>query len=85
MGLVTPQRSGRYRLYSVRDIRRLEKVQQLTSDGLNLEGIRRVLDLEEELLELRSRLQNATRARNAPPHWSCGARVGRERQGEITS
>jgi MerR family transcriptional regulator/heat shock protein HspR len=56
LGLVSPQRSGRYRLYSVRDIRRLEKVQQLTSDGLNLEGIRRVMDLEEELNLLRDRL-----------------------------
>jgi MerR family transcriptional regulator/heat shock protein HspR len=57
LGLVTPKRSGRYRLYSLRDIRRLEKVQQLTADGLNLEGIRRVLELEEEVLELRTRLQ----------------------------
>jgi MerR family transcriptional regulator/heat shock protein HspR len=57
LGLVTPQRSGRYRLYSLRDIRRLEKVQRLTADGLNLEGIKRVLHLEEELAEVRSRLQ----------------------------
>lgn len=56
LGLVTPQRSGRYRLYSLRDIRKLEKVQQLTSDGLNLEGIRRVLLLEEEVRDLRARL-----------------------------
>ena len=57
LGLVTPQRSGRYRLYSLRDIRRLEKVQRLTADGLNLEGIKRVLDLEEELAEVRSQLR----------------------------
>ena len=56
LGLVTPQRSGRYRLYSVRDIRRLEKVQELSDAGLNLEGIRRVLDLEEEVNALRERL-----------------------------
>ncbi len=61
LGLVTPQRSGRYRLYSLRDIRRLEKVQRLTADGLNLEGIKRVLDLEEEVVELRDRLQNYER------------------------
>ena len=56
LGLVTPQRSGRYRLYSVRDIARLEKVQELSDAGLNLEGIRRVLDLEAEVQNLRERL-----------------------------
>ena len=57
LGLVSPQRSGRYRLYSLRDIRRLEKVQQLTAEGLNLEGIRRVLELESEVERLRARLE----------------------------
>ena len=47
LGLVSPHRSGRYRLYSVRDIARLEKVQELSDAGLNLEGIRRVLELED--------------------------------------
>lgn len=56
LGLVSPQRSGRYRLYSVRDIQRLEKVQELSDAGLNLEGIRRVLTLEEEVTTLRERL-----------------------------
>jgi MerR family transcriptional regulator/heat shock protein HspR len=56
LGLVSPQRSGRYRLYSLRDIRRLEKVQELSDAGLNLEGIRRVLDLEAEVNALRERL-----------------------------
>ena len=56
LGLVSPQRSGRYRLYSARDIRRLEKVQALSDAGLNLEGIRRVLDLEDEVSQLRERL-----------------------------
>ena len=57
LGLVSPQRSGRYRLYSLRDIRRLEKVQKLSDSGLNLEGIRRVLELEDEVNELRARLE----------------------------
>jgi MerR family transcriptional regulator/heat shock protein HspR len=56
LGLVSPQRSGRYRLYSLRDIRRLEKVQTLSDAGLNLEGIRRVMELEEQVVELRARL-----------------------------
>ena len=61
----------------MRDIRRLEKVQQLTSDGLNLEGIRRVLDLEEELVELRSRLERLTsaRSRSTALVWRPGRRA----------
>ncbi len=61
LGLVTPHRAGRYRLYSLRDIRRLEKVQHLSDAGLNLEGIRRVLELEAEVVELRNRLQHYER------------------------
>ena len=57
LGLVSPQRSGRYRLYSISDIRRLEKVQTLSDAGWNLEGIRRVLELEDEVRALRSRLE----------------------------
>ncbi len=57
LGLVTPQRSGRYRLYSMRDIARLEKVQELSDAGLNLEGIRRVMQLEDEVRQLRARLE----------------------------
>lgn len=61
LGLVSPQRSGRYRLYSLRDIRRLEKVQRLAAEGLNLEGIRRVLELQDETEQLRERLSHYER------------------------
>ena len=61
LGLVSPHRSGRYRLYSLKDIRRLEKVQKLSDAGLNLEGIRRVLELEEQVVSLRSRLERYER------------------------
>lgn len=51
LGLVVPQRSrGRGRRYSLRDVAKLRHVQQLSqSEGINLEGIRRILDLEEQV------------------------------------
>lgn len=57
MGLVRPGRAGgKYRLYSLRDVRRLRAVQDLSAEGLNLVGIKRVLELEDEVAELRARL-----------------------------
>ncbi|MFI0431660.1 MAG: heat shock protein transcriptional repressor HspR [Candidatus Nanopelagicales bacterium] len=57
MGIVRPRRAGgRYRLYSMRDVRRLRQVTSLTAEGLNLVGIKRVLDLEERVAELEGRL-----------------------------
>ena len=45
-GLVTPQRtSGNTRMYSQADIERLELINELTSEGINLAGVIRILDL----------------------------------------
>jgi MerR family transcriptional regulator/heat shock protein HspR len=56
-GLVDPARTqGGSRRYSPRDIERLRLIQELTTAGLNLEGVRRVLALEEENRELRAEL-----------------------------
>ena len=57
MGLVQPSRAGgKYRLYSMRDVRKLRAVQDLASEGMNLVGIKRVLELEDEVAALRARL-----------------------------
>jgi MerR family transcriptional regulator/heat shock protein HspR len=49
-GLIEPQRTtGRSRRYSDRDIERLQRIQELTSEGMNLAGVQRILELEEEL------------------------------------
>ena len=57
-GLVRPTRvGGRNRLYSGQDIQRLREVAQLSAEGLSREGIRRVLALQEEVRELRQRLE----------------------------
>ena len=59
LGLVSPTRSsGRNRLYSMRDIARLREVQRLAGDGVNLTGIIRILELEEELDGMRRRLES---------------------------
>ena len=53
LGLVSPARtSGQGRRYSHRDVERLRRVQALSQEGINLEGIRRVLDLERQVEEL---------------------------------
>ena len=58
LGLVVPKRArGRGRRYSLRDIAKLRHIQHLSqNEGINLEGIRRILALEDELDALRSQL-----------------------------
>ncbi len=47
MGLVSPDRaSGRGRRYSLRDIVSLRNIQRLVGDGINLAGIKRIMELE---------------------------------------
>jgi MerR family transcriptional regulator/heat shock protein HspR len=54
-GLVEPSRTGGgSRRYSLRDVERLRRIQDLTSEGLNLQGVRRVLELEAELEQVRA-------------------------------
>ena len=53
-GLLDPDRSaGGSRRYSPDDIDRLHRIRELLEEGLNLAGIRRVLELEEEVRRLR--------------------------------
>jgi len=57
-GLVTPKRSaGKTRLYSQEDVERLRRIQELTSElGMNLAGVEKVFELEEELERMRARM-----------------------------
>ena len=58
LGLVSPTRTaGKSRRYSMRDIVQLREVAQLSSEGVSLEGIRRVLELEDEVATLRGRVR----------------------------
>lgn len=59
-GLLDPTRTqGGSRRFSERDLNRLRRIQQLTAAGLNLEGVRRVLELEAEVTRLTADLQSA--------------------------
>ena len=58
-GLVTPQRtSGNTRMYSQADIERLELINELTSEGINLAGVIRILDLQGRLDERDDEIDN---------------------------
>jgi MerR family transcriptional regulator/heat shock protein HspR len=57
MGLVSPGRAdGGGRRYSLRDVEMLRVVAELTSSGIGIEGVRRILYLENQVLALRSRV-----------------------------
>ena len=53
LGLVVPSRAkGRGRRYTLRDVGRLRHIQALSGEGINLEGIRRILALEAQVEQL---------------------------------
>ena len=83
LGLVSPDRAtGRGRRYSLRDIAMLREVQRLVNEGINLAGIKRILELEdinrvlsEELTNLRSQLAGAPPRRDLVPMREANAFV----------
>jgi MerR family transcriptional regulator, heat shock protein HspR len=62
-GLIKPARSPKQtRLYSQRDVERLKRIQELTTDfGLNLAGVERVLALEEMMQAMQQRIERLAR------------------------
>ncbi|WP_028245826.1 heat shock protein transcriptional repressor HspR [Pseudoclavibacter soli] len=57
IGLVRPQRTaGRSRRYTLRDVVVLREVQRLSNEGVSLEGIRRVIELENQVHALQQRV-----------------------------
>jgi len=56
-GLITPKRSPKNtRLYSADDVDRLRRIQELTTElGMNLAGVEKVFELEEEMERMRRR------------------------------
>ncbi|MFT3716187.1 MAG: helix-turn-helix transcriptional regulator [Gordonia sp. (in: high G+C Gram-positive bacteria)] len=72
LGLVTPQRtSGGGRRYSERDVQRLREIQRLSQDeGVNLAGIKRIIELSDQVDELTRQVEELSR------RLSGGARRG---------
>jgi MerR family transcriptional regulator/heat shock protein HspR len=59
IGLVSPTRTaGKSRRYSMRDIIQLREVARLGAEGISLEGIRRILELENQVSALRQRVRD---------------------------
>lgn len=59
IGLVEPKRTaGNTRRYSLRNVKQLREVATLSAEGVSLEGIRRVLQLEDENAELMKRVRD---------------------------
>ena len=77
MGLVSPRRTPkRGRRYSARDIARLRLIQRLSQDeGINLEGIRRILRMQDEIDELRSHVRDLSALLAAARAAPLGPRV----------
>jgi len=62
-GLITPKRSPKNtRLYSQQDVERLRRIQELTTElGMNLAGVERVFELEEQIERMRRKMRNLER------------------------
>lgn len=57
LGLVTPSRaSGRARRYSQMDVEKLRQIQALSQEGVSLEGIKRIIQLENQVHALQLRV-----------------------------
>ncbi len=61
LGIVSPSRApGKSRRYSQRDVKRLREVQRLSQEGVSLEGIKRILQLENQVAALQNRVAELT-------------------------
>lgn len=75
-GLLEPKRTaGNSRRYSDRDVAQLQRIQELTEAGVNLAGVRTIVDLERRLEQMQAKLERANRrigdleARLAQPQY----------------
>lgn len=58
-GLIEPARTqGGSRRYSDRDIELLQRIQELTNEGVSLIGVRKILELEDELAQALARIRD---------------------------
>ncbi|MDM4762282.1 helix-turn-helix transcriptional regulator [Galbitalea sp. SE-J8] len=87
LGLVSPRRTaGKSRRYSMRDIAQLREIGTLVGEGLNLEGIRRILQLENRVAALSERVRELEHALAEQLLQKPGARVFAARtDGDVVS
>ena len=77
LGIVRPSRApGRSRRYSQRDIELLREVQKLSQEGVSLEGIKRIIELQNQVTGLRQRVSElSSELETARRHTSDRSRV----------
>jgi len=62
MGLVQPKRTlGQSRRYTMRNVAQLREIARLSNEGVSLEGIKRILELENQNTELKERVRDLER------------------------
>lgn len=87
MGLVSPRRTaGKSRRYSMHDVAVLREIARLSGEGISLEGIRRILELEAQVSELLARVRKLESALAEEILNRPGRRVfAAGREGEVIS
>ena len=76
MGLVSPSRtSGQSRRYTMRNVAQLRTIAALSAEGVSLEGIRRILELENQNAELKKRVRDLEKTLADELMMRPGARV----------
>lgn len=87
IGLVSPRRTaGRGRRYSARDVAALREVQRLSQEeGINLAGIKRILELQEQVSGLREQLERVNQALEAMAPADRRRVFAADRTGEINA
>jgi MerR family transcriptional regulator, heat shock protein HspR len=83
-GLIEPARTeGGSRRYSERDIELLQRIQELTNEGVGLAGVRRILDLEAALTDARAEIARLSEELAAARRELETARRARPKGGEL--
>jgi MerR family transcriptional regulator/heat shock protein HspR len=63
LGLVSPSRTaGQSRRYTMRNVAQLREIARLSTEGVSLEGIKRILELENQNIELKQRVRDLEQA-----------------------
>ena len=63
LGLVSPSRTaGQSRRYTMRNVAQLREIARLSTEGVSLEGIKRILDVENQNIKLKKRVRDLEQA-----------------------
>jgi len=84
-GLLSPYRTaGGTRRYSAADLERLGLIQELTADGINIEGVKRIIELREEIARLEKQVSRLRRLLGESEQRFRAGTVPRPSQARVT-